>query len=160
MNVKTALNPYKNAIVPSCCKKKCKLDTAKLSNVVVLDMDKDILSNMPRSDCLVFHLDNEHLNIGVCEMKSKHLDASKIEQQLSASANFALAICRDCFPKIQYKIIPILLVKNYKSSTHTILTNIKIKVEGRKYYIRLHTCGNRFQYILNKEKRFAKTRRT
>ena len=127
---------------------------------MVLDMDKDILSDMVRSDCLVFHLASGNLNIGVCEMKSKHLDASKIEQQLSDSADFVLTICHDCFPKTQYKIIPILLVKNYKSSAHTILTNIRIKVAGRKYHIRLYTCGSKFQHILNKEKRFAKTRRT
>lgn len=152
MNIKSALHPYEKAIVSSCCKNKCKLDTARLNNVVVLDMDKDIMSNTVRSDCLVFHMTGGALNVGVCEMKSRHLDATKIEQQLTTSANFSLNICHNCFPKITYKIIPILLAKSYKSSAHTILTKTKIKVDGKKYYIRLHRCDSKFQYILNQEK--------
>ena len=155
MNVKSALGRYEKAIVPSCCKNKCKLVTAGLNNVAVLDMDKGIQPNMVRSDCLVFHLTGKNLYIGICEMKSRHLDAYKIEQQLTASADFSLTICRICFPKIPYKVIPILLVKHYRSSAHTILTNIKIKMDGRKYHIRLYTCGSKFQHILNKEKPFA-----
>lgn len=149
MNVQSVLKLYKSAIVPLCCKNDCKLNTVGSNNIVVLDIDR--LSDDVRSDCLVFQLQDNKLNIGICEMKSKDQKANKIIQQLTASGNLALTICHKHFPKINYQIIFILLVKSYKSSAHTILSGTRIKIEGKKRHIRLHKCGDKFQHIVNKE---------
>lgn len=157
MNVKLALKPYENAIVPSCCKKGCKLDTLGLANTAILDMDNmpvlavDDISNDVRADCLVFHLAGKNLSVGVCELKSRDQRASKIVEQLSAGARLALTVCHTRFSKTRYKIIPILLAKSYKPSAYTILSESKINIEGRKQSIRLRKCGDKFQQVLKKD---------
>lgn len=157
MKVNLALKPYENAIVQSCCKKGCKLDTLGLSNIAILDIDNistlavNNISNDVRADCLVFHLAGRNLSVGVCEMKSRDQKASKIVEQLCAGVSLALTVCRAHFPQMRYKIIPILLAKSYKSSAYTILSASKINIEGRKQSIRLHKCSDKFQQILKKE---------
>lgn len=134
MNVSLALKSYENAIVQSCCKKGCKLNTLGLSNIVILDIDNMLAlaanntSNDVRADCLVFYLAGGYLNVGVCEMKSHDQKASKIVEQLYAGVSLALTVCRNHFPKMRYKIIPILLAKNYKSSAYTVLSKSKINI--------------------------------
>ena len=163
MNVNLALKPYKNAIVQSCCKNGCKLDTYGLSNIAILDMDNmpalavDNISNDVRADCLVFHLAGGNLSVGICEMKGRDQKASKIVEQLCAGVGLALIVCRNHFPKMRHTIIPILLAKNYKSSAYTILSKSKINIEGRKQPIRLHKCSDKFQQILKKDQ-FSRAR--
>lgn len=145
MNVKTSLQPYEHAITEVCCNQGCKLITHDLPNTVILSMDS--LSSDIRADCLIFSLNND-LIIGVCELKSKHLDVSKIQQQIHNSVTCALKIHKSCFPKTQYRVIPILLTKGYKGSVHHRLSHTKIMVCGKKHHIRLKKCGDMLSKII------------
>lgn len=145
MNVKSALKSYKAMFVSACCKEGCSLKTHDMTNTVVLDVD--LLSTDTRADCLIFSLHGD-LITGVCELKSKHLDASKIEQQINCSIALALKIHGSCFPKNEYRIIPILLAKAYKGSVYDRLKRTKITIDGKKHSIRLQKCGDMFSKIV------------
>ena len=145
MNVKLALKPYEDAVVGACCNEGCKLKTHDMPNTVILDIDR--LSSHTRAVCLIFSL-NGTLVIGVCELKSKHLDALKIQQQICNSITLALEIRKSCFPKVQYRIIPILLAKSYKGSVHNRLARTKIRINGKEHSIRLKKCGDMFSKII------------
>ena len=145
MNVKLALEPYKNAIVEACCGHGCKLITHDMPNTVILS--EDLLLSGTRADCLIFSLNND-LVIGVCELKSKHLDAAKIRQQICNSVTHALEIRKSCFPNVKYRIIPILLARSYKGSAHGRLKHTPIVINGEKHLIRLKKCGDTFSKII------------
>ena len=146
MNVKAALEPHKYAVVSACCKEGCMLKTHDMENTVVLDEDR-LLTGI-RADCLIFSW-RKVLLIGVCELKSKHLDVPKIEQQISSSVAHALEIRKCCFPKSRYRVIPILLAKAYKkSSVYGRLSRTKITIDGKKCSIRLKKCGDMFSKIV------------
>lgn len=142
MNVKSMLKSYENAFVSACCKGGCRLKTHDMANTVILDVDQ--LSRNTRSDCLIFSLDRI-LIIGVRELKSKHLDVTKIEEQINSSIKLALKIRKPCFPDSRYRVIPILLAKAYKQgSVHGRLKRTKIKINGKNFSIRLKKCGDMF----------------
>lgn len=146
MNVKLMLESYEATFVSACCKEGCSLKTHDLTNTVVLDVD--LLSQDTRADCLIFSL-HKNLIIGVCELKSKHLDVAKIEQQISNSVKLALNIRKSCFPNTKYCVIPILLAKAYKKgSVHDRLKRTKIIINGEKHTIRLRKCGDMFSEII------------
>lgn len=150
MSIKPALEPYKHAIVSSCRRDGCKLDTAGMTNTVILD--EDLLSIETRADYLIFSLKYD-LNIGVCEMKSKSLNVHKIQEQLDNSAKRALVICNSQFPKIHCHIIPILLAKHYKNySAYTRLSACKIRIKGKERHIVLKKCGAKFSKIIELSK--------
>lgn len=146
MNVKSMLKSYENAFVSACCKGGCRLKTHDMTNTVVLDVDQ--LSQDTRADCLIFSL-HGILTIGVCEIKSKHLSVTKIEEQINSSIEFALKIRKSCFPDSRYRVIPILLAKAYKQgSVHGRLKRTKIKINGKKFSIRLKKCGDMFSDMI------------
>ena len=103
MNVRAALKNHEKSISESCHRGKCKLNTAGLDNLVILDLD--LFSKDTRTDYLIFHQD-KGLDIGVCEMKSHKLDVSKIEAQLRASTDTALNIYDKCFSEhTPYRVV-------------------------------------------------------
>ena len=107
------------------------------------------------SDCLIFSLSD--LRIGVCEIKSKHLDIPKIEQQLTNGVVFALNIQRKLLPNFDDRVIPILLAKHYKKSfsIYKKLCDTKIKVECKKYSIIPKTCNTQFSHIVDVCRKFS-----
>lgn len=140
------LKSYENAFVSACCKGGCRLQTHDMTNTVILDVDQ--LSQSTRADCLIFSW-HGILIIGVCELKSKHLDVTKIEEQINSSIKLALKIRKSCFPGSRYRVIPILLAKAYKQgSVHGRLKRTKIKINGKNFSIRLKKCGYMFSDVV------------
>ncbi len=89
-----------------------------------------------------------------CKLKSKHIDASGIEEQLTNRSKSALKIlkkCTDTYNKSEF--YPIVLAKGWgRTSRHAVIRNTKIQFGSEKRRIITKKCGDSFLEIISQLK--------
>jgi len=137
---------FKNAIIPKCSEHGCSLKLDDLSNYVVLK-GENVCKSQPICDCIIF-LENTNI-IGIIELKSKTAHSSEIEAKLTNGSKIALEILKMC-NDIKCKFYHIVLAKRWRSSEYRVITQKKIKIEGKKYNIIPKRCGTYFSAVITR----------
>ncbi len=131
----------------------CKLKLNTSQEHVILKGEK-ICSDRKIGDCIIFVNQNNTLIVGIVELKSKHIDASGIEEQLTNGSKSALKMlkkCPDAYNKSEF--YPIVLAKGWgRTSRHAVIRNTKIQFGSKKRRIITKKCGDSFLEIISQLK--------
>ncbi len=114
----------------SCKEQNCRLKTDR-SRCVSIKAEKhrsDEKESM--CDCIVF-ADYGKLMVGVCELKSRHVDPTQVQKQLNAGAKCVAQMCTDYLEGLRPSILPIVLTKSSSDETRIMLSVIKVEVYGK-----------------------------
>ena len=122
-------------------------------NMPILKGEK-ICSDRKICDCIIFVNQNNTLIVGIIELKSKHIDASGIKEQLTNGSKSALKIlekCPDTYNKSEF--YPIVLAKGWgRTSRSAMLRNTKIQFGSKERRIITKKCGDSFLEIISQLK--------
>jgi len=100
-------------------------------------------------DCIVF-ADYEKLVVGVCELKSGHVDPTQVQKQLNAGAKFAEQMCTDCLGGIRPSMFPIVLTKSISDETRIRLSVTEVEIYGKARALIHEKCNMDISDIIRK----------
>jgi hypothetical protein len=131
----------------------CKLKLNTSYEHVILKGEK-ICSDRKICDCIIFVNQNDTIIVGIVELKSKHIDASAIEEQLTNGSKIALKILKKCPDTYnESNFYPIVLAKGWgRASKHAVMKNIKIQFGSERRRIITKKCGDSFLEIISQLK--------
>lgn len=131
----------------------CKLKLNASHEHVVLKGEK-ICIDRKICDCIIFVNQNNKLIVGIVELKSKHIDASGIKEQLTNGSKSALKILKKCPGTYdESEFYPIVLAKGWgRASRHAMIRNTKIQFGSEKRRIITKKCGDSFLEIISQLK--------
>jgi len=131
----------------------CKLKLNTSYEHVILKGEK-ICSNRKICDCIIFVNQNNTLIVGIVELKSKHIGASGIKEQLTNGSKSALKILKECPDTYnESEFYPIVLAKGWgRASKHAMIRNAKIQFGSKKRRIITKKCGDSFLEIISQLK--------
>ena len=131
----------------------CKLKLNASYEQVILKGEK-ICSDRKICDCIIFVNQNDTIIVGIVELKSKHIDASAIEEQLTNGSKIALKILKKCPDTYnESNFYPIVLAKGWgRASKHAVMNNIKIQFGSKRRRIITKKCGDSFLEIISQLK--------
>ena len=131
----------------------CKLKLDASYEHVILKGEK-ICNDRKICDCIIFVNQNDTIIVGIVELKSKHIDASAIEEQLTNGSKIALKILKKCPDTYsESNFYPIVLAKGWgRASKHAVMKNIKIQFGSKKRRIITKKCGDSFLEIISQLK--------
>jgi len=131
----------------------CKLKLNASCEHVILKGEK-ICSDRKICDCIIFVNQNNTLIVGIVELKSKHIDASGIKEQLTNGSESALKILKKCPDTYNVsEFYPIVLAKGWgRTSKHVMIRNTKIQFGSEKRRIITKKCGDSFLEIISQLK--------
>lgn len=137
----------KHAEINRCCESGCVLKLHNVKNYFVLKGEK--ISDVDQMcDCIIFH-DDGRLNIALVELKSGSPRTSELINKLANSGNLMSQFFRTSSHGSSYRIFPILLAKHYRPPEFHLLRKATVKIQGKKYPIRLKKCGEGFLDVIS-----------
>ena len=131
----------------------CKLKLNASQEHIILKGEK-IYNDRKICDCIIFVNQNDTIIVGIVELKSKHIDASAIEEQLTNGSKIALKILKK-YPDMynESNFYPIVLAKGWgRASKHAVIRNMKIQIGNKKRRIITKKCGDSFLEIISQLK--------
>ncbi len=130
---------------------KLKLDTS-YEHIII--KGEKICNDRKICDCIIFVNQNGAIIVGIVELKSKHIDASDIKEQLTNGSKIALEILKECTDTCDTsEFYPIVLAKGGgRTSEHAMIRNAKIRFGSKKHRIITKKCGDSFFEIVSQLK--------
>ena len=136
---------YADAIVCKCKEHKCTIKV-DVSGPHLIFKGENITKG-PVCDCIVFNRP-DRITVSLIELKSSSIDAERIRSKFERSGNVALKMLKSTHMGTRPTLICVLAAKSYgRYLQHEHLKKIRIRINQKKYPIRLYQCRDSLKEI-------------
>ena len=139
---------FSKGLAKNCSERGCRLRLNGLSNRVILKGEK-ICEDHKVCDFILF-VNNNHIIIGIVELKSKTVHPSEVVEKLTNGSEIALNILGKSTNKpITVNFYHLVLAKGWRPFEYKVITSKKIIVREQKYHIIPKRCRVFFSTIIS-----------